>query len=241
MKVALLFFGQPRYVDNQQVIDTYKSSILDKYDTDVFCHMWWSEEGGEFDYSSWSKISQCPIPKEALKVVCDNYNPILVGYEEPKTFELPPNAKKFVDDNFTGKHPDGNHWNSKNYSNVMSQLYSIKSAANIFESYSQEIGEEYDWIVLARYDTVLVNFPDLAQCDPNKFYLPGHHPRFPDTIHAFGPKFLDWAKNAFDDIDFVYENIWEPSPEAFKMGAFLRRYDLSDLAPYPMDAHCIRG
>ena len=33
----------------------------------------------------------------------------------------------------------------------------------------------------------------------------------------------------------------EPSPEAFKMGSFLRRFPQSDLAPCNMDAHCIRS
>ena len=59
MKVALLFYGQPRYVDNEEVYNSYKSNILDKYDTDVFCHTWWSETEKEYDYSSWSKISNC--------------------------------------------------------------------------------------------------------------------------------------------------------------------------------------
>jgi hypothetical protein len=31
---------------------------------------------------------------------------------------------------------------------------------------------------------------------------------------------LLWALNAFDDIEDVYADIWEPSPEAFKMGSF---------------------
>ena len=55
MKVAVAFFGQPRYVGNPQIINTYKQVLLDKYDCDVFGHMWWQEDGGEFDYSSWSK------------------------------------------------------------------------------------------------------------------------------------------------------------------------------------------
>jgi len=243
MKVALLFFGQPRFVDNPEIERVYKSSIIDKYDTDVFCHAWWKEGNGEFDYSSWSKINRCPIPPNALELICEKYNPLLLIHNEPTTFELPPNAKAFVDERFTGKHPDGDHWNHKNYSNVMSQLWSIKTVSEIFDAYRKtpEVTKQYDWIVLARYDTVLINFPNLEECNPNKFYLPGHHPRFPDTIQFFGPKYLNWSKNAFDDIEDVYEGIWEPSPEAFKMGSFMRRFSASDLAPCPMDAACIRS
>lgn len=248
MKVALAFFGQPRFVDNQDIINTYKKVILDRYDTDVFGHMWWEEDAEEYDYSSWSQINKCPVPKDAPKIIADNYQPLILGIEDPKTFELPPKAKAFVDERFTDKHPareiygeSGNHWNPKNYSNVMSQMYSIKSVANIVKSYAEESNTSYDFVVLARYDTVLINFPDLNTCDKYKFYLPGHHPRFPDTIQFFGPKYLTWALNAFDDIEDVYEDIWEPSPEAFKMGSFLKWFEHSDLAPCPMDAACIRS
>ena len=248
MKVALAFFGQPRFVGNQDIINTYKDVILNRYDTDVFGHMWWEEDAEEYSYSSWSQISKCPIPKDAPEIITNNYSPLILGIENPKTFELPPKAKAFIDEKFTDKHParalygeSGNHWNHKNYSNVMSQLYSIKSVANIVKSYSEEENISYDFIVLARYDTVLMRFPDLNSCDKYKFYLPGHHPRFPDTIQFFGPKYLTWALNAFDDIEDVYEDIWEPSPEAFKMGSFLKRFEHSDLAPCPMDAACIRS
>jgi hypothetical protein len=243
MKVALLFFGQPRFIDNQEIERVYKESILKRYDTDVFGHVWWKEDmQEEYDYSSWSKISNCPPPENALRSICEKYTPLVLKYDQPHIFELPPNAKKYVDENFTGKHPEG-HWNEKNYSNVMSQLYSIKSVSELFDAYRKnpEVNQTYDWVVLARYDTILINFPNLEECDPNKFYLPGHHPRFPDTIQFFGTKFLDWSKNAFDDVDTVYETIWEPSPEAFKMGSFLKRFSHDDLAPCSMDAHAVRG
>ena len=248
MKVALAFFGQPRFVDNLDIINTYKEVILNRYDTDVFGHMWWKEDAEEYDYSSWSQINKCPVSKDAPKIIAYNYKPLILGIENPKTFKLPPKAKAFIDEKFTDKHPakdlygeSGNHWNPKNYSNVMSQMYSIKSVANIVKSYAEEKNISYDFIVLARYDTVLINFPDLNMCDKYKFYLPGHHPRFPDTIQFFGPKYLTWALNAFDDIEDVYEDIWEPSPEAFKMGSFLKWFEHSDIAPCSMDAACIRG
>jgi hypothetical protein len=242
MKVALLFFGQPRFIDNPEIERSYKESIIKRYDTDVFGHTWWKESEEEYDYSSWSRISKCPIPPNALNLICEKYQPLLLQHDEPETFQLPPNAKSFVDGRFTGKHPEG-HWNEKNYSNIMSQLSSIKRVSELFDAYRKlpEVNQNYDWVILARYDTVVVNFPNLEICDSDKFYLPGHHPRFPDTIQFFGTKFLDWAKNAFDDVDDVYEGIWEPSPEAFKMGSFLKRYSQNDLAPCPMDAHAVRG
>jgi len=105
MKVALAFFGQPRFVDNPEIIKTYKEVILDRYDTDVFGHMWWEEDAEEYDYSSWSQINKCPVPKDAPKIIADNYQPLILGIESPKTFELPPKAKEFIDEKFTDKHP----------------------------------------------------------------------------------------------------------------------------------------
>jgi hypothetical protein len=242
MKVALLFFGQPRFIDNPEIERVYKESIINRYDTDVFCHTWWKETSEEYEYSSWSRISKCPIPSNALELICEKYKPLLLQHDEPESFELPPNAKVFVDAKFTGKHPEG-HWNEKNYNNIMSQLCSIKRVSDLFDAYrrSGEVNQTYDWIILARYDTIVANFPNLEECDSSKFYLPGHHPRFPDTIQFFGTKYLGWAKNAFNDVDEVYPDIWEPSPEAFKMGSFLRRYSINDLAPCQMDAHAVRG
>lgn len=233
----MLFYGQARFVDNEQVINTYKNTILSQYDTDCFCHMWF-KDGGEYDCSSWAHMNNCNIIKNAPDIVLKNYNPIVLQIDEPKNFTLPPNAQQFVDKHFTGKTPQ---WNNKNYSNIMSQLYSIKLVSTIFKKYIEETNVNYDWIVLARYDSILKNFPNLHTCDKNLFYLPNHHPRFPDTIHAYGIKFLDWGLNIFDDVDTIDENIWEPSPEAFKMHSFLKKYNHNDLCPYPMDSQHVRS
>lgn len=238
MKVALLFYGQPRFIDNLEVYDSYKTNILDRYDTDVFCHTWWSKENSEYEYSTWSKISKCPILPNALDIIKERYEPRVLLSEEPKTFEFSNKVKEFVEANFLKSSPEGVHWNAKNYSNVLSQLYSIKEVSQVFDCFFTS--KIYDWVILARYDTVLINFPDLHKCDNTKFYLPDHHPRFPDTIQFFGPRYIEWSKNIFNDVDDVYQNIWQPSPEAFKMCSFLKRFTIEDLAPYPMDAHCIR-
>ena len=40
MKVALLMSGQPRYVDDTRPFLFFKENVIDKYDTDVYCHGW---------------------------------------------------------------------------------------------------------------------------------------------------------------------------------------------------------
>ena len=241
MKVALLFFGQPRYLDDDRAYNDYKRLILDRYDTDVYIHTWFDEAGGKYDVSTWAQMhgaKNAVILPDSIERLKKMYNPKVLVHEKPQKFVLPPECKTFVDEKFTDKHPEG-HWNPGNYSNIMSQLKTIQRVAQLYE----ETGDKHDIIVLARLDTWLENFPDdLSALDPSKFYLPGHHNRFPDVIHICGRRYLGWMKNAFNDINNprVFHNIWEPSPEAFKGMAFLLRYRQSDLSPNPMNAHTIR-
>ncbi|WLW37945.1 hypothetical protein [Synechococcus phage S-8S56] len=241
MKVALLFFGQPRYLDDDRAYNDYKRLIIDRYDTDVYIHTWFDEAGGKYDVSTWAQMhgaKNAVILPDSIERLERMYNPKVLVHEKPQKFELPPECKAFVDEKFTDKHPEG-HWNPGNYSNIMSQLKTIQRVAQLYE----ETGDKHDIIVLARLDTWLENFPDdLSALDPSKFYLPGHHNRFPDVIHVCGRRYLGWMKNAFNDINNprVFHNIWEPSPEAFKGMAFLLRYRQSDLSPNPMNAHTIR-
>ena len=128
MKVALLFFGQPRCLDDPRPYECYKNLILDRYDTDVYIHTWFDDEGGKYDVSSWAELhgaKNCVILPDAIERLQEMYNPKVLVHEKPQTFELPPNVKSWVDERYTGKHPEG-HWNPKNYSNIMSQLKTIQ-------------------------------------------------------------------------------------------------------------------
>ena len=239
-RVALLMYGQPRFIDNQEVEDSYKKSLIKRYPTDVYCHCWFKEDKqAEFDYSTWSTIKKCPINPNSIELIKKKYNPVSLVVEEPRSFVLPPNAKSFIDQRFTNKHPNGPHWCEKNYSNLMSQFWSIKSVSE--QLVNSERLNEYEWIALGRYDSILVNFPiNLEQMSNNKFYLPNHHNRFPDMFVFYGPRFIDWSLNLYNDVEEVYGGIWEPSSEAFKMGSFLKRFQRQDLNPCSTDAIAIR-
>ena len=102
MKVALSFFGQPRYVRNKHIFNSYKHFFLDRYDTDVFCHMWW-EEDGEYDISSWVQYEGSPVTPDALSIVSDDYDPLVLKIEPPKKFNFPQPALDYIDEKFTGK------------------------------------------------------------------------------------------------------------------------------------------
>ena len=43
MKVAILLSGQPRHFD-KETPQNIREHLTSKYDCDIFCHFWWSEE-----------------------------------------------------------------------------------------------------------------------------------------------------------------------------------------------------
>ena len=69
LKVALLFSGQPRYLDNPYPRSSHKKHIIDRYDTDVFCHTWWDKENECYPVGSWSTISKCDSSGKELEII----------------------------------------------------------------------------------------------------------------------------------------------------------------------------
>jgi len=239
MKVALLLFGQPRFIDNIQVLHTYKN-IIKKYDADVFCHVWW-EESGVYETSTCSTLNGCGIHKNAIDIINYNYKPTVISVEPAsKKFFMPPQAKQFLDARFTNR---AAHWNERNYGCVLSQLYSIQSVSRLFEKYEEETNQTYDWIILGRYDGLIKSMPILndPRLPKNKFYISNHHPNFPDLLFCYARRFCNWSSNVFDDVSSVYHTIWEPSCEAFKSGSFYKRFTGHDLIPTHMKCDIIRN
>ena len=238
MKVAVLLFGQPRYCDDPKP-QKFLKGIIEKYNADVYAHPWFEPEA-EYQVSSWAEnppdgngIKSNPVPSNALEIIQKEYYPKALKVDAPKSFKLNDETLSFIRTKWNGP-----HHTEKNFSNIKSQLTSIGEVANLYESTK----DSHDLYVLARYDAWVTGFPDLNGLRTNKFYVADHHPRFPDIIQFGGRKFFGWMKNcAYDmDKDVVYQNIWEPSPEAFKMCSFLMRYASNDIIGVPMEGFVIR-
>ena len=45
MKIALSFYGQPRFLENTHIHESYRHYFTNRYDCDVFGHMWWKDNG----------------------------------------------------------------------------------------------------------------------------------------------------------------------------------------------------
>lgn len=239
MKVAVLFYGQPRFIENQRVLNTYKN-LIRKYDADVFCHVWW-EENGKYETSTCSRLNPLTAHKNAIEIIKQNYNPKIIKVDQPSMkFNMPQHVKEHLDIKFTNKDVE---WTEYNYERKLSHLYSIQTVSRIFEKYEDDTQQKYDWIILARYDVfvkemVILNHPKLPK---NKFYLSNHHPNFPDLLFCYSRKFCEWSSNVYDDVSVIYNHIRFPTAEEFKMRSFYKRFGFNDMIPSAMACEIIRN
>ena len=231
MRVALLLFGQPRYLDDERPYLEYKKWILDRYETDVYVHTWFDENVESYDVSSWTNIGSCPVLPDSIERIESLYSPKILVHEPPQTFQFDEHVSDYIDKKFTGK---TDRWTLKNYSNLLSQLKSIQSVGRLYQ-------DTHDMIVLSRFDCIIDVFPsNLSKLDKNKLYISNIHSHFPDIINCFSSKHLDWIRNVYDDVSLVYKNVMEPSPESFKAMSFMSRFSRRDICSIPMSSWPIR-
>lgn len=184
MKVALCLSGQPRFY-NSASYDSIKKEILDVYHPDVFIHMWF-KKNYEYNCAPWSGLTNVTIPNTAVDEIIKLYNPKKIKVDEPKEFT------EFVyDDGYLSK-------------NIPSMLYSLKQSFYLKEEYQAEKNIKYDWIIRARFDTIISDLPDLITLDNNKFYAPNNRSWNPsaicDSFYFCNNNVASTTFNLFDNI-----------------------------------------
>ncbi len=233
MKVALLFFGQPRFLENPLPFQTHRDHILNKYETDVFCHTWWSPKQDSYDTSSWSKINSCSADKNAINKIVSLYNPKVVKFQESINF-------KFPEDSEFNKNITKFDWANNNKNNILSHLYSFTQIGEILEDYIQTTNTTYDFIIASRLDAEIIRLPNLKTLDPDKFYLPSHHDKFPDNLFLFSPKFIKFL-NIYPNIEELSTKVWQPSAEAYKWENYKKHFEEPFAPNYNVYAEFVRN
>jgi len=217
MKVAVGFYGQPRFVNVAAVVNSIKSKILDRFDCDVFAHLWYDPNAVSYDAGSWSNLGKDPVLYDAPAIFQRLYNPVKMIIEKPRRFKFYW-EKEYLDKYFTGKNP---HWNADNYSNVLSQFYSIEQVYKLIYYHPEE---NYDFLVLIRTDLIMEDFPDLNQLpsrDPNyahSVYVDGRYGEgsFPAQCMILSDwVYAHWVKNLYSDGKDICESlpVENPYPE----------------------------
>jgi hypothetical protein len=230
VKVALCFYGQPRYVNNRNIPHSYSKQFnKDEYQLDTFGHCWY-EKNVVYSSSSWTQQHADYKPNDdTIKNLYDYYSFNKLVVERPKLFILPDQLKEHYK-NICSKHVI--NFTEMRENNTLSHLFSIQNVSRIAP-------DSFDFYVLCRYDTVIDNIPDLTSVDPDKLYL-CNMGLFPDPIIVFGKKFLNWSRNQYDNAVTKTYNMDGFMPENFKMHSFLEHHSWNDVIHCNMWATIMR-
>lgn len=232
-KIAFCLYGQPRYLDNPNIFMRYKELILDKYDCDVFAHMWWEYEGSDYEVSSWSDISSCPMQVDAPKILDEYYKPVLFEIDKPEKIVCSDDVEDYIRLKFV-ENDEFYQYTDLNFRNILSQLKSIQKVTKLLKAYSNKNSISYDFLILARYDTVIGDFPNITDLNPDIFYTPNSYLKnglnyYSDIFQVMGIRYLNWANNLLKDIEFTFDSIEYMEPENFKYQSLIMRYDKNNL------------
>jgi hypothetical protein len=224
MKVALLLFGQPRCIQKDDVYLSHKKLILDKYNTDVYMHCWYNKENTLGDTCFDISPNFSYIPGNAPDILINRYNPKKALFESIKKFELNDNMIEKCSQYFSNKDF------GRILPNLLSQFYSIEAVNRLI--YNDK--DNYDFIILARYDHILYELPNLFLLNKNNFYVSDEHPRFPDALFIFGTKFIESQytyTNITNLIPFIGNSDYIPdlNAEYFKKMQYYLNYTDNDI------------
>jgi hypothetical protein len=207
MKIALCLFGQPRYITDESAYNTHSKYIMKQGNTDVFTHFWFDINENVYPQSSWSYSKNLTVDSNTIDIISERYTPTKMEFEKQKDFVVSSHTQTIA------KSLPNQVWNDnengiRNLFNIMSQLYSIKRTLELCEEKIYETGDDYDFVILTRFDVIIHAFPDLAYLDKNKYYIGGprnngeYFPGWNDWVQIFGSKYIKSGKcyDNFNDV-----------------------------------------
>lgn len=240
-KIAVCFFGQPRFVRNTRAVVAHNKELFAKYDCDVFVHTW-------YDYadtvrqpsSTWTGLGDVNFNIDDVKDIYHCYHPKVLMTEKPIDFINDPHVEKTYNDIWASGHP---YFEYINFCNIFSQHYSISKVA-----YLPPVAD-YDAVVFTRFDMEIEKIPDLHKLEKNAVYIPNNHNNFPDTVMITTGMGQVWAQTLFisteNEKPCDIKAFKEISAESFKLSAFDRCNNIFagnlKLIPCNMYGHVVRS
>ncbi len=188
MKIALCFWGQPRFIENPAVFNGLNKVLFSnpEYNVDIYVHTWFNENGTMVG-SNWSGIHHKMNPKTLDYIVNRYRNNLkhLVWMAQPN-FLLDDRFKPLRQQMCDNMQSSVYMVNDINFNALCSQMVSTHEAINLIRHAGIE---QYDWIILMRQDCCLFKLPDLTTLDPNKLYCALTGPEsIKDDYFIFNPK-----------------------------------------------------
>jgi hypothetical protein len=193
MKIALMLHGQGR-----NLINGFNSlkKILDNYDVDVYCQVWWDDNIKSNGYVGARGFY--PVNQDVPEVIKELYSPKKISVNKSHNF-LNQN------DPIYDEYPNLSNIECPSKEHYLSQLLSLKIVSNMFNWL------DYDFIIRTRYDIDLISFPNLYEIDNTKFYpAPNEWGTFDETDNFFCDNFFIMSNDMslYGNIfDFLSKNI----------------------------------
>ncbi len=168
MKVALLFSGQPRFVE-----ETYpfiKQNVIDNYDVDVFSFLWEVDSDKPYKYGGDGNWKNQRISDEAINTFVDLYKPKRLETKGSMNFKhskLPfeESVKRYFPGSINDpKEPD---FRNRMVNNSLSYFYSLCEANRIKKEYEYENDMMYDWVIRCRTDSQIHTKIEFEKYNPN--------------------------------------------------------------------------
>ena len=182
MRIAILLYGQPRsYLNGHELIRKFLANQTN-VEVDFLYHCWTITPGDYFPCSPWRNISKSeleynPDTPDRLREL---YNPVAFLYE-PQIMDFNKNLYEntLCYNNTTGRERE-------NVNNTLSQMYSLNAARNILNSYIENTGTAYDYVVVYRFDgsdSEKLLTVDLSNLTDSLYLGNTHRPRNIFTAH----------------------------------------------------------
>jgi len=238
MRVALCFYGQPRYIENTYTWLSHKYHIIDKYNADVFAHTWINNKEEKFIVSDWVDKNSIDIENlNASNIILKRYKPKKYIFEESKTFELNDITREVIKEkeiSYELNYEGDFHYSLNNENNLLSHLYSISKVIELLKD-----EKKYDFVILSRYDNYIKSIPNLYQLDNSKLYLDNNSPfTFSDILMIGGQENIE-AFNCINNICELCKNILYFTPDEFKRIAYQKKFN--NFVPKPDVYNYIHG
>jgi hypothetical protein len=188
MKIALCFYGQPRFYNNAEILE-FLRDIKAEGEVDVYMHLWKPKDAKNYMRSPWTSIeeSSAVIDIENIKEkIEDIYEPAALLVEEERTFV---NDSKVFSRTPAPTSPE-----------IVHRMY--YSQAQVGELLKQS-GKSYDLVFKMRTDSAVKGLRPLKELVGDRIWVPDNCP----VMGWFNDNFSISSQENFYKIAGTYDNL----------------------------------
>ena len=193
MKIALCFFGQPRFYNNPEILQ-FLRDIRTEGEVDVYMHLWNPERPNNFLRSPWSGIDDnlAVIDAENLKEkIEDIYEPVSFMIEDERTFVPEPIKYR--------RSP------APTSPEIVHRMYYSQWKVG---ELLKESGKEYDLVIRLRTDSAVKGLRPLKDLIGDRIWVPDNCPVmgwFNDNFSISSQENFYKMVGTFNNLDKFYE------------------------------------